>query len=364
MKKVGIVTVHAAHNYGSCLQAYALQKEIARLGYDCEIINLRLPIQKEIYEVFTKRKNVKYILKNIYTLFFICKDRKEKHEKFEKFITQEMRLSKEINSFEEFEKAADEYDCVITGSDQIWSKGIEEFTDAYLLPDVKGVKISYAVSCGEKISDDFTDEEIDFIKNIDHISVRDSGTARFVKEKTGRDATLVVDPTMFFDKEQYAEMCGDERLIKEKYIYLYTLGNSGELLDIANRLSKKTGLPVYISNVSGTHYMFGTKKALAAGPKEFLNHIRFAEYVVTSSFHGTVFSIIFEKQFWVFKAEKDERKRELLEQVGLSDRSIEAEDCEKKFEQVITAERYGQAMAKIASGRERSVGFLTEALAQ
>ena len=59
MKKVGIITVHAAHNYGSCLQAYALQRKIAEMGYDCEIINLRLPIQKEIYQVFTKRKNVK-----------------------------------------------------------------------------------------------------------------------------------------------------------------------------------------------------------------------------------------------------------------------------------------------------------------
>ena len=89
-------------------------------------------------------------------------------------------MSREINSFEQFEKIVNEYDCVITGSDQIWSKGIEEFTDAYLLPNVKGVKISYAVSCGEEISENFTDEEIDFIKNIDYISVRDSGTARFV----------------------------------------------------------------------------------------------------------------------------------------------------------------------------------------
>lgn len=363
MKKVGIITVHAAHNYGSCLQAYALQRKIAEMGYDCEIINLRLPIQKEIYQVFTKRKNVKYILKNVYTLFFICKDRKEKHDKFEKFITQEMRLSREINSFEQFEKIVNEYDCVITGSDQIWSKGIEEFTDAYLLPNVKGVKISYAVSCGEEISENFTDEEIDFIKNIDYISVRDSGTARFVKEKTGRDSELVLDPTMFFDKEYYSGMCGEERLIKEKYIYLYTLGNSEELLNVTKALSKKTGLPVYISNVSGTHYMFGLKKALASGPKEFLNHIKFAEYVVTSSFHGTVFSILFEKQFWVFKAQKDERKRELLAQVGLSDRSIEIKDCETKFEQIISKERYSNAKENIFSGKEKSVRFLTEALA-
>lgn len=362
MKKVGIVTVHAAHNYGSCLQAYALQKKIEELNCDCDIINLRLPIQREIYKVITKRISLKYILKNMYTLLFIYKSRCLKHKKFEDFILHKMRLSEEANSIEVFSKIANKYDCVITGSDQIWNLGIEEFTDAYLLQGVRNKKISYAVSCGENIESNFTQKQKEYIKAIDFISVRDSVTAQLVKTVTNKDVDIVLDPTMLFDGNFYQDLYGEERLIKEKYIYLYTLGNSKELLEVSKRLSKKTGLPIYISNVSGTHYMFGLKKQIAAGPEEFLNHIKYAEYVITSSFHGTVFSILFNKQFWVFKAESDARKRELLHLTGLSDRTIDIQNCEEKFKSIILDNQYKIVHNMIFAEREKSVDFLNKAL--
>lgn len=362
MKKVGIVTVHAAHNYGSCLQAYALQKKIEEMHNDCYILNLRLPIQKEIYNVFTKRISLKYFLKNLYVLFFIHKDRKMKHEKFEDFIAKDMKLSEEVNTIDEFTKIADSYDCVIAGSDQIWCLGIAEFTNAYLLANIHSKKVAYAVSCGDSKVSDFSSQQKEYIKEIDDISVRDEAAAELVMNVTGERPKIVLDPTMLYDSEFYDNLCGSERLIKEKYIYLYTIGNSKELLEIAKKLSKKTGLPVYISNVSGTHYMFGTKKKIATGPREFLNHIRNAEYIITSSFHGTVFSILYEKQFWTFEAENDARKKELLGQMDMLDRGINLENCENKFDEFISEEKYRIAKNNLLRLREKSIEFLHNAL--
>lgn len=365
MKKVGIVTFHASHNYGSCLQAYSLQHAISDLGFACEIINFRTDIQKEIYKVFTNRKGLKFILKNLYTLLFIYDQRKEKYEKFENFINGEMNLSKEINTVEEFEKVVSDYDYIVTGSDQIWNVEAEDYSLAYMLPFEGKRKISYAVSTGENMSAEvFSAKEAELIKEIDYLSVRDTATKEMIRKVADKEAAVVLDPTMLYNEDFYDKFVEETPLIKGKYIYLYTLGNDKNLLETAKILSRKTNLPIYISHVSGTHYMFGLKKALAAGPKEFLNHIKFAEYVVTSSFHATIFSILFKKQFWSYNALKDNRRRELLTKTGLLSRSVNKDDCENKLEEIISVEKYNQVFRLIEEERKSSSKFLQTALGE
>ena len=136
MKKVGIITFHAAHNYGSNLQAYALQNVISDIGLDCEIINFRTERQKDQYRPITKRKGLKYLIKNAYFLLNY-KSRKEKYNRFEEFINSKLRLSQtEYNSLEDLMTKKPIYDYYISGSDQIWNTAPNDADDAYFLPFV------------------------------------------------------------------------------------------------------------------------------------------------------------------------------------------------------------------------------------
>lgn len=149
-KKVGIITFHGAHNYGSCLQAYALLNTINSMGYDAEIINFRTDNQKDQYSPLTKRKGVKYFLKNCY-FFFHLKSRKKKYELFETFISQYLVMGqREYKTLEELECETFPYDYFICGSDQIWNTNPSDANDAYFLPFVKNskVRIAYAPSFG------------------------------------------------------------------------------------------------------------------------------------------------------------------------------------------------------------------------
>lgn len=365
MKKVGIITFHASHNYGSNLQAYALQKKISELGYECEIINFRTKKQKELYKVLTSRIGIKYMLKNIYTIIFIYRKRKSKFKKFELFINQNLKLTKEISNIEEFREISKEFDYIIAGSDQIWNVKADDFNLVYMLPCITPKKISYAVSTGEQLEKEaIVKEEIDLINNIDYLSVRDEYTKNIVSELSGRrDVEVVLDPTMLYDSNFYLKLICDKPIIKEKYIYLYTLGNSKNLLDIAKELSKKTKLPIYISHVSGTNYMFnGLKKQLDSGPLEFINHIMHAEYILTSSFHATIFSILFNKQFWSYNAIEDNRRKEILSKLNLLDRSINKQDCNEKFKDVITTEQYSAVNNILEKEKLNSIEFIKKAL--
>lgn len=137
--KIGTITFHGAHNYGSMLQAYALQKAIASKGADCEIINFRTEAQKRIYRVFSGRKRLGPILKDLSHIpfYFLLK---KKHRLFEKFLTKYLLTSKnEYATLDELIHAPLDYDTIVCGSDQIWKAGIADFNYAYLLPftDVK-----------------------------------------------------------------------------------------------------------------------------------------------------------------------------------------------------------------------------------
>lgn len=151
MKKVGTITFHAAHNYGSVLQAYALKKVINDLGFENEIINFRTDRQKDQYTPLTKRKGLKYMVKNSYFLLHYA-SRKRKYLKFEDFINRYLISSnqKVYSSMQELIENPPEYDCYISGSDQIWNTVPNDADMSYFLPFVKHtIKIAYAPSFGQ-----------------------------------------------------------------------------------------------------------------------------------------------------------------------------------------------------------------------
>lgn len=384
-KKVGIVSCYFKHNYGSMLQAYATQKILDDWNIENETINLE-NLNKEI----SKGKR-KYYLSQIFNFSFIkakfgmvklklycklangelgknIKVRDKKFEAFEKMF----HFSKSYNTMKQICEQGD-YTDVLVGSDQLWLP-VNIVADYYTLNFVpENVnKISFATSFGvSEIPEKYKEQYRTFLKRIENLSVREDKGVKLVKELTGREATLVCDPTLLFDKEEWMEIQKEEPIIKEKYIFCYFLGKTIEYRKFAERLKEKTGYKIVSLNHLDEYVKYSDKFADEApfdiGPSEFLNLIRNAEFVCTDSFHGTVFSLINHKKFFVFrrypnqsKVSTNSRLDSLLKIVNLSDRMLEGEESvEKLIEKEIDYEVVDQ---KLQEFREKSKEFLRGAI--
>ena len=209
MKKIATITFHAAYNYGSNLQAYALQEHAKKIcNNNCmyEIINLRNEKQKELNAIYRKRKGIKPLIKNIITLFYNRKI-EVKCNRFENFITENLNITREYSNLEELKKANFDYDYYISGSDQLWNLNAYDFDWANYLEFVNnGKKISYAASFGPKQlfwSEDEKKRIANDLKKYDCISVREQASFDHVKALTGIEPEINVDPTMLLTKEEW-----------------------------------------------------------------------------------------------------------------------------------------------------------------
>lgn len=384
-KKVGIVSCYFKYNYGSMLQAYATQKILDDCNIPNETINLK-NLDKEI----SKRKR-KYYLSQIFNFSFIkakfgmvklklyCKlangklgkNIKIRNKKFKEFQSK-FNISK---PFTEMNKICEEgrYTDVLVGSDQLWLP-VNVVADYYTLnfvPDNIN-KISFATSFGvSSIPSKYKEQYKKFLSKIENLSVREEAGTKLVKDLTGKDATLVCDPTLLFNQEEWLEIQNPEPIIKEKYILCYFLGKTIEYRKFAERLKEKTGYKIVSLNHLDEYVKYSDKFADEApydiGPSEFLNLIRNAEYVCTDSFHGTVFSLINHKKFFVFRRYKKQSKvstnsrlDSLLNIVNLKERMLEGnEDIEKCIEMEID---YEIVDSKLGTFREESKKFLMGAL--
>lgn len=366
MKKAAILTFHAAHNYGSMLQAYALQRVVSELGMPCEILNFRTPRQREMYKVFTKRRGLKYFLKNA-TRFLHRKPLCEKYARFEGFLKENLHTSeKEYESLQQLEAAELDYDYYISGSDQIWNPVPKDFDWAYYLPFAGNAKrIAYAPSMGPlgAMGDVETQMQIaQHLAKYDSISVRENSTKRNVEKLIGKNALVVLDPTLLLSKAQWEKLIQQGRIIEEDYIFLYTLFANPEIMEIAKRFSKAYHLPVVVSNFTNQYDVISPfRKKLHVGPLEFLNLIQNAKLVLASSFHGTAFAIKLQKPFFAIGGAKDARISTLLETAGLENRAIDLTDMEQKLPKAFDIS-FDEAQARLGKKIEESITYLRKAL--
>lgn len=321
---IGIITFQASHNFGSMLQAFALKEYLKQIDKTVSIVNYRTNNQKDIYSVFTKRKGFKYILKNAYSALHYGA-LKSKYKKFEAFLYDELECKNEYGPIGQIQNA--KYDLVVFGSDQIWNISANDFDWLYLGEGVLTRKIAYAVSCGpgkfeiaekKRISED--------LNCFDLISVRDNATKAFVENNSIKIAEVVCDPVFLLEKQQWEQlMTTAPRNFPEKYIFFYSLGCDKRMNRIVRKISKALNLPIVTLNTSNQNDMFLGKKILDSGPKEFITIIRNASVVVTSSFHAMLFSVIFNKLFYVIGGKSDKRKCDLLKKWQLETQSIDGE---------------------------------------
>ena len=361
--KIGILTYHACFNYGACLQAYALQTTVKKLGYECEIIDYQSDILRNISDVFSKKPtNIREVIKNI-TRFPYKAQLLERQKMFESFINNKLVLSPRCRTEEDVEKQANKYDCVICGSDQTWNldPSVRYQNAVYFLNFPKHQRrISYATSFGQWVekAPEHEDEFLPWVTGYDALSMREQSGVDYLRSK-GLECELVVDPTLLLERRYYDSICR-ERLIKEPYILLFTWNGAKDATEIAKKIEKKThAKPIYI--VAPPRAMFsGVERKLDVGPCEFLSLIKYADYVVTNSFHGTVFSIIYEKKFVsVVSGHVDKRRESLMEHLGLTDHLMTNENFDMN---AIEKTNYAGTTEKLAKFKENSMRYLIRAI--
>lgn len=320
--KIGIITFHGAHNYGSMLQNYALQRVLIDMGHTPFTINYRTLLQKEMYDPFIsvlKLKNKKRILVSLF-LWPYKKCLRKKYQKFENFLTHKIALTEECN---ESLSSLPAFDAYIAGSDQIWNLNTRDFDWKYFLdfaPD-KAIKISYAASLGPSpsfvkyLNGEIEKKLKENLGRFDAISVRDIDSAEALAELTGiHNIEISLDPSLLLTKDVWNSIIPQERLVKEDYIFLYNPIYDKSVYDAAKILSKTTRLPIYVSNqnIRSVVHSLTFNKKLDAGPLDFLNLIKNAQYVIGKSFHLVAFSIIFQVKFIAVNGLADSRIKQLL----------------------------------------------------
>lgn len=358
MIKVGILTFHDAHNYGAVLQAYALKRYIQKLDdVDVKIINYH---HYNIPDGFPKKRKIdKLTLKNIAKHIYSSKDHNLRWGKFDKFIKSLIDNTDSVyTNEEELEKL--DIDVWICGSDQIWNTDITRgFNKGFFLDfETKGKKVSYAVSMGiPRLPEKYEEEFKKCINNLDYISVREDSLEQYAKEFTNKEVVKVTDPTLLLDTDEYDDLILDNK-IKEKYLLIYALGPDSRLEEIAKKKAKEKGLKIYEVND------FKEKKHFCdqishAGPCEFVTLIKNADCIVTNSFHGTIFSIIFEKDFYtITRLNRNSRMESILAIVDMKDRLIENPE---EIDRVKTQD-YKKAKENLKKEISKSREFLEKAI--
>lgn len=374
--KAGIITFHYAHHYGAQLQAYALMKTVAGMGIDCEIINYVRKDTMEGSSLFKKGLSPRALLSNANTLLNY-KNLRRRYDKFNDFVNIKMKLSgKFYGSYHELAADSPQYDAYICGSDQIWNPLIYEektFDPAFFAEFAQsGRRIAYAPSFGvDNIPECKKDELKRYLDKFDRLSVRETAGEKIIYSITGRKPLTVLDPTLL-PAECDWEKISIAPSIEEPYLLCYFITDGRKYSGYTEELSERFGLPIVSlcgsrMTVSNTRYSI-----MDAGPEEFLGLFKNASFICTDSFHGTVFSIIFRKDFLCFKqgqaTEKSVNSRlySILDKLGLLSRIIaytgDKMNFKEKLDDGSNSIDYGLVERRLANERELSVKFLEEAL--
>ena len=322
MKKTAIVSCYFQHNYGSMLQAYATQMALDKLDYENETIDIagfNHEIKKAKILYFAKASLTSDILisklgmaKNVLIKKFSKNDyarlSKVRSDRFDAFGKKYFRLSSRYSSKEELGKKCDEnYSSVLVGSDQLWLPG-NIAADYYTLNFVPTTvnSIAYATSFGQSsLPKDSAKKATIFLKKIKHIGVREESGQKLVKKLAGRNVPVVCDPTLLFTGDEWMKIQKKEPIIKGKYILCYFLGNNPPHREFAEKLKKETGCKIvaltHLDEFVKSDEGYADETPYNIDPADFLNLIRNAEYVCTDSFHCSVFSILYKKEFYTFR---------------------------------------------------------------
>lgn len=368
--KIGIVTFHAAENFGSALQAFALQYLLKKEGYTTEIINCVLKSDMEQYKLFRTQYYKERPKAFLGDIAYFRRNFKRRYV-YKKFQKRYLTLSKEkfYIGKNDLKSLNEIYDTFICGSDQIWNLNctndfIPEFFLCFVNNERK--KIAYAPSMPEIVPSKYYERIKTALKTFDAISVREYQTIDYLKNDVGVDneITQVVDPTLLLESQWYINIFSLKKKKKEKYIFVYILEdreNMNQIINMTIKTSQKIGLKIKYIFIRKIKEFKDSEFLLGIGPREFLDLIYNAEYVITNSFHASVFSIHFEKPFCVFsRSGSQARMIDLLEKLELNNNLFQNNGCDSDFWMDSKADENTKKILEII--RKQSVNFLIDNL--
>lgn len=355
MKTIGIITYHHYYNYGTMLQALALQEKVEQLGYQAELIDFKQDNSLSRYEMFKlriKRMPVYIKERKKYRVLADSREKiKEKNELFEQFYKTYLHVGKKkYTTTQQLMENPPVYDGYVVGSDQTWNPFVANSPEAFFLPFVenKSKKGSYGPSLAVKsLSDEKEKEYRKKLSNFSFLSCREQDGAQLLSRITQKEVKCVLDPTLLLSAKEWGKYCEYE-IPKEPYILVYFLGEKSEHRRAVEKIQKLTNwkiisLPAAYLEMENNDY-----KKVWGGPKEFLSLIRGAALICTDSFHGTMFSINFQRNFFSFckssdseESSENSRLYSALNIFGLSNRIIHnmdnltAEDISIDYKNVI-----------------------------
>ncbi len=362
--KTGLITFYHIHHYGAFLQAYATQQAVEDLGSDCEIINYYV---NQNNDLFQKPGSVHAAASDVHTALHY-RALRARYDRFEAMTRDHLHITKHrYESFEELKQDCPVYDVYLSGSDQIWNPKIfpsGRWAPAFFGAFAQGRKIAYAPSFGIPSVPDHMEQELrDYLDGFSHVAVRERQGQQIVREVTGREVPVVLDPTLLLDRERWGTLAAAPQR-QGGYILCYCISKPGALTPYIQRLAAETGLPVVQLCGIRQKVVPGAECVLDAGPAEFLGWFQNASYVCTNSFHGTVFSVQFQKPFFTTVAPSEmaapERSRtySLLTTLGLTERIIGKGDTASLLEDI----DYEAVNARLGRERAASLAYLQAAL--
>ncbi len=330
-KKIGIITFHNSYNCGSMLESFAIQEIIRKFGGNPEIINFSNEGQQKLYGVLFENSSVKNIIKNI----LLLPARKKiiiNNQKYEEFKNNNFNLSDNYSDITELNDK--KYSVVVAGSDQIWNITIADGDDAYFLPWVKKAKkIAYAPSFGAKNILENTNNIEKYkkmINDFDALSIRENNGKKWIKDLCDKDVDVLLDPTLLLEKKDYEKLEDSSIKIDSKYIFFYSPSFDRNICKYVKKIADKYNLKV-ITWSTKSYYIkmiksFGFILPEYESPSVYLTLIKNAELVITTSYHGTIFSTIYRKKFIVVKNGgmygNDDRVKTLLAQLNMEKQLI------------------------------------------
>ncbi len=330
--KVSIITRHAVPNYGSILQSYATQKTFEDLGYDAEILNYKRYDERGKESVLTNchigRDGIKNKLKRFLYFCVQYPNSQKMNNTFAEYRKRYLRLSNTAyGSLEELMENPPKADLYVTGSDQVWGKiGAEEIDPAYFLKYAPAgkPKIAYSASFGKTdLPKDLIDGMDDLLEGYSSLLLREKSAVELIEKYSTKTAEHILDPTLMLNADQWEELCEPTGLEGTEYIFVYQLHHNKDMENYISKLQKKTGLPVYRVHPSVFYALKPGNFVHLPSPGEFLSYIKHAKFVVTDSFHGTVFSTIFNRQYVdILPKLTGTRISSFLEMLGLEHRIL------------------------------------------
>ena len=339
MKKVGIVTLYDAQNYGAFLQGYAMQKTLQKYGYTPEFIRMESDHLREFYKM-VKTKNIPLAIFRV------------------KQFIQFRRSLRYVNIGK---KVSEKYDSIVIGSDTLWDvlnnayPHREEFLGYHL--NSKNI-FSYAVSCNATKIENFLAcyQEKATTKNLKAVGVRDEETKKLAEAMGCDCAKIVLDPTLLLDRDEYTLIKDAKTKDVSNWLLIYGYTFLKEEQDMIKAFASEKKLVTVAIGIWNSW----CDKVIASSVPEFLDILNKVPYVCTSTFHGTIFSAIFQKKFVVFSHNNPKTVR-VLETLGMKSRDLYC--SEERFSDVMECMPPYYEMEKLLEKKRKdSFEFLENAL--